>query len=354
MPLALPLDIPEVVRVHATCLFCDAPFGANDALETLPVGRRIAFDGANGRLWVVCRKCERWNLTPLEERWEAIEDAERAFRSTRIRVSTDNIGMARLRDGTDIVRIGAPLRPEFAAWRYGDQLGRRRRRALALGGVGAVAAVAAAPAALSAAAAAMASGAILFSGWVSAGVRLPYEVAKDWVTKERVVAHIPVPRADGVRTRTLTVRARDLRTSTMLPIERDDEAHAPRIMLTHDGGKTELRGPTAARALGVMLAQANQWGASAAQVRAAVRTIEEGSDAAGWLRTAARRSSRPYGRVMAEWRRVGAFALTPVERLAVEMALHEAQERAVLEGELGHLALAWERAEEIAAIADVL
>lgn len=53
-------------------------------------------------------------------------------------------------------------------------------------------------------------------------------------------------------------------------------------------------------------------------------------------------------------RRVGALALTPVERLAVEMALHEAQERAVLEGELAHLALAWQDAEAIAAIADRL
>jgi hypothetical protein len=339
--------------VHATCLFCDAPFGTNDAIETLSVGRRIAFDGRKGRLWVVCRKCERWNLTPVEERWEAIEDAERAFRSTRIRVSTDNIGMARLRDGTDLVRIGAPLRPEFAAWRYGDQLGRRRRRALALGGVGAVAAVAMAPATASIAATAFASGGFLVSGWVSAGVRLPYEMAKDWVTKERVVARVPVPMADGGAS-TVTVRARDLRTSMLLPLERDDEAHAPRIMLSHDGGKTELQGPVAARALGVLLAQANQWGASTTQVKAAVRSIEERGDAAGWLRVASRRSSRPYGRVMAEWRRVGAFALTPVERLAVEMALHEAQERAVLEGELGHLALAWERAEEIAAIADAL
>src|SRR5689334_22181257 len=160
----------EAARVHATCLFCDAPFGANDALETLPVGRRIAFDGGKGRLWVVCRRCERWNLTPLEERWEAIEDAERAFRATRIRVSTDNIGMARLRDGTDLVRIGAPLRPEFAAWRYGDQLGRRRRRAIAIGGAGAVAAAVVAPAAASAAVTALASGGIFVSGWVSAGV----------------------------------------------------------------------------------------------------------------------------------------------------------------------------------------
>ena len=339
--------------MHATCLFCEAPFGANDALETLPVGRRIAFDAAKGRLWVVCRKCERWNLTPLEERWEAIEDAERAFRTTRVRVSTDNIGMARLRDGTDLVRIGAPMRPEFAAWRYGDQLGRRRRRAIALGGVGAVAAVAAAPLAAPAALSAFwSAGGIFMSGWMSAGVRLPYEAAKDWVTQERVVARVVVPAADGERT--IAVRARDLRASTMLPLEGRDEAHAPRLLLAHDGGKTELSGPTAARALGVLLSRANQWGASRGQVRAAVQAIEARGDAAGWMRLASRRSSRPYGRVMSEWRRVGAFSLTPVERLAVEMALHEAQERAILEGELQHLSLAWERAEEIAAIADRL
>src|SRR5262249_27022846 len=48
----------------------------------------------------------------------------------------DNIGMARLADGTTLVRIGEPLRPEFAAWRYGDQFGRRRRRNLLVAGGG--------------------------------------------------------------------------------------------------------------------------------------------------------------------------------------------------------------------------
>jgi hypothetical protein len=341
--------------VHATCLFCDAAFGANDVLESLPVGRRIAFDSRKGRLWVVCRRCERWNLTPLEERWEALDDAERAFRSTRLRVSTDNIGMARLADGTDLVRIGAPLRPEFAAWRYGDQLGRRRRRAIAIGATGAVAAVAAAPVAAPALVAAFWSvGGVFTSGWISAGIQLPYQAAKDWVTKERVVARIPVPGADGVRTRSTPIRVRHLKESTLLPLTSADEAHAPRLLLSHDGGKAELCGPAAARALGVLLARANQWGAGSRQVRAAVRMIDERGDVRAWMRTAALRSSRPYGRVMAEWRRVGALSLTPVERLAVEMALHEAQERAVLEGELGHLAQAWTRAEEIAAIADAL
>src|SRR5215208_1146468 len=120
--------------MYRTCLFCSSALGSNEAVEHFPVGRRLAFDAAKGRLWVVCRKCERWNLTPLEERWEAIEECERAFRATRLRVSTDQIGLARLKEGLELVRIGEPQRPEMAAWRYGDQFGRRRRRQYLMGG----------------------------------------------------------------------------------------------------------------------------------------------------------------------------------------------------------------------------
>src|SRR6478752_7028488 len=116
--------------MYATCLFCNKPLGKNETFETFPVGKRLAFDPAKGRLWVVCPQCERWNLTPLEDRWEAIETAEKLFRDARKRVSTDNIGLAKLRDGTTLVRIGEAQRPEFAAWRYGDQFGRRRRKTI--------------------------------------------------------------------------------------------------------------------------------------------------------------------------------------------------------------------------------
>ncbi len=109
-------------------MFCNKSLGANEVVEEFPVGRRLAFDAAKGRLWVVCRSCERWNLTPLEERWEAVETCERLFRDTQLRTSSENIGLARHAEGLELVRIGKPLRPEFAAWRYGDQFGRRRRR----------------------------------------------------------------------------------------------------------------------------------------------------------------------------------------------------------------------------------
>src|SRR5207237_412113 len=40
-------------------------------------------------------------------------------------------------EGLELVRIGNPQRPELAAWRYGEQLARRRGRALLIGGVAA-------------------------------------------------------------------------------------------------------------------------------------------------------------------------------------------------------------------------
>jgi hypothetical protein len=129
--------------MFSTCLHCTTRFGRNDRFEAFPVGRRLAFDPRRGRLWVVCPACARWNLSPLEERWEGIEAMERAFRDTRLRASTDQVGMARLPDGVVLIRIGDPLRPEMAAWRYGDQLGRRRNRQLLVTGavVGSAAAI---------------------------------------------------------------------------------------------------------------------------------------------------------------------------------------------------------------------
>src|SRR5438132_5544235 len=117
-------------------MFCNNSLGANEIIAPSPIGRRLAFDAAKGRLWVVCQHCGRWNLSPLEERWEAIEDCERTFRGTFVRVSTGNIGLARLREGLELIRIGEPLRPEFAAWRYGRHFGTRRRRVHYVAGAG--------------------------------------------------------------------------------------------------------------------------------------------------------------------------------------------------------------------------
>jgi hypothetical protein len=41
--------------------------------------------------------------------------AERLYHDTKQRVSTEIIGRSRLLDSTELVRIGEPLRPEYAA-----------------------------------------------------------------------------------------------------------------------------------------------------------------------------------------------------------------------------------------------
>ena len=128
--------------MYRSCIFCSAALGSNESIERFPVGRSLAFDAAKGRLWAVCPKCARWNLAPLEERWEAIEDAERLFHDTRLRVQRENIGLAKLRDGTRLIRVGQALQGELAAWRYGAQLATRHRRAMAYGGVAAAAGIA--------------------------------------------------------------------------------------------------------------------------------------------------------------------------------------------------------------------
>jgi hypothetical protein len=123
--------------MYATCLHCTRDLGANDVVETLPIGRRIAFDAQEGRLWVVCRSCAKWNLVPFDTRLETIDRCEQLFHDTRHRYSTRQIGLAKLREGLELIRIGAPLRPEFVAWRYGESYRLRRRRTLIIRGTAA-------------------------------------------------------------------------------------------------------------------------------------------------------------------------------------------------------------------------
>lgn len=122
---AVTVELHAVRRQPRRC-GCYAILEVNESIEEFPVGRRLAFDQAKSRLWVVCPRCCRWNLSPLEERWEAIEACERAYRETRLRAATENLGLASVGEGLELVRIGRPERPEMAAWRSGSIFARRR------------------------------------------------------------------------------------------------------------------------------------------------------------------------------------------------------------------------------------
>ncbi|MCY4647594.1 MAG: hypothetical protein OXE73_12055 [Gammaproteobacteria bacterium] len=314
--------------MYTSCMFCRKPLGTNEVVESFPVGRRLAFDAARGRLWVVCTKCERWNLTPLEERWEAVEDCERLFRGTRIRVSTDNIGLARHPEGLTLVRIGQPMRPEFAAWRYGDQFGRRRRRALLFGAAG-IAVV----------------GGIVVGGvaaGLSAGVisQIP-NWFNIWNSRRTLVKLNPAE--GGV----LKLNQQDLLGTRVRP---SDDAQGFRLQVRRKKTKTWFEGVEARRFAGAILPRMNRMGGSRDTVGNAVDLIETTGHPERFLVRIAE------GQRFEDKKGVPGYInkMPGPHKLALEMALHEEQERRALEGELWLLEKAWEEAEEIADISDKL
>lgn len=339
--------------MYGTCIFCNASLGANDAIEHFPVGERLAFDTGRGRLWAICPSCARWNLSPIEERWEAIDECERAFRGTALRLCTEQIGLARLGDGTELVRIGDPVRPEFAAWRYGSRFRSRRRTARLMAGGGVAATVLASATLGPTIAPVMAMGAIsivVVPGITTLMGVIPvvgFLAARDYLRDDRVVALVPRGKA------LYTVREKHVR-ATQLQVDARS-GHAA-LDLQHDGGWARFEGTAAIHNARVILAGANRYGARTASVQDAVARIEEQGDAAHYLERASRlgRARARITSVVNAWRHFGALHLAPTERLALEMAMNEETERRALEGELDVLATAWRDAERIAAIADSL
>jgi len=77
------------------------------------------------------------------------------------------------------------------------------------------------------------------------------------------------------------------------------------------------------------------------------------TDLPDWTRGHVKKSRFVKSSRKHDWN-TGLFALDSVQRLALEMALHEETERAALQGELTALEAAWREAEEIAGISDAL
>ena len=315
--------------MYSNCMFCQKTLGTNEVVETFPVGRRLAFDAERGRLWVVCHRCERWNLTPLEERWEAVESCERIFESTRLRVSTENVGLARHQEGLELVRIGQPMRPEFAAWRYGDQFGRRRRRALVYGagGMAVVAGVAIGG---------MVTGAV--SGALVAQFGNFHNLWSNYRTLLKV-------RTDDGRRIKLTNM--DL-LGTRLRAAEDGDGF--QIQLRKKKKKEWFTGPEAERIAGQVVPKMNRMGGRQRTVDDAVREIEGHGHPDLFLESVA------VGNRYRDKKGIPGYVnkMPAPTKLALEMALHEEQERRALEGELWLLECQWREAEEIAEIADGL
>jgi hypothetical protein len=353
--------------VYATCIHCLAPLGANDALEAFPVARRVAFDPARGRLWAVCGRCGRWNLAPLEERWAAVEECERRYRATRCRYATDHVGLAGLPDGTELVRVGAALRPEVAAWRYGARLLRRAApRARAWRSLASL------------------------STAVSASLGARWEGWSRW-RDDRVLDVVRLPADGGGPDVPLAVvRERHLAGAVLV---RPEAGEPWALELAHERGPVRLSGGAGLRAASALLAAANRGAVSPELVAEAARKVDEAADPDGYFRRVLRTAWRWQWGQLAQgnepvaagalpvradaaadhdlavqltgrsfWGHggLGSAARAPllrvpvVDRLALEMVAHEQAERAALDTELAALRAAWREAEEIAAIADAL
>jgi hypothetical protein len=283
--------------MYADCIFCQSTLGSNDHIPHFPIGRRLAFDSAKGRLWVVCTQCAQWNLAPLDERWEAVEDCEREFRGVRARVSTAEIGLARLPDGLDLIRIGPGL---------------------------------------------------LVGGTIAAATGVRSGSPFSFTHPIRIFADDgSVIELGRQLTFDIEMRAHDgpggiqLAMGTMIDDGTDLLPHQSPGYVTISGGE-------AVRAARLLLPRINRGGASAASVQSAVGVIEGTGASEDFLPRAlalVRKAGQTYSPIR---------AYPTAIRLAIEMALHEEAERRAMEGELAELEAAWREAERVAGISDDL
>lgn len=356
--------------MYSTCLFCNSALGANESIEHFPVGKRLAYDEATGRLWVVCKKCSRWNLSPLESRWDAIEEAERLFRATKTRVATDNIGLAKLSDGTELVRIGKPPQLELAVWRYGDQFRKRYRKHVTVTTAGAVAFSTSMALLLGPTHTGdlVLNAVVSMGAFTSAGVvkslsqqrfnkwyrhAIPQVALRDddnallRLTQDNIdAAQLSISGSDEWQLSVPHVTTQRAQRLARL-LRRNDETaivHEPRL----------LHGHAALQGLATLLPRANRDGANDEGVAAALKTIDTTSTLSALLRLASdERAVQPTKRAP---RVPGKNISNAPEhvRLALEMSLHAEEERRAMEGELQELEQRWRDADEVARISDGL
>jgi hypothetical protein len=267
-------------------------------------------------------------------------------------VQNENVGVAKLPDGTRLVRVGGALPGEIAAWRYGEGLVARRRRFLA--GVGGFSAMglaylgakvaAAGVAGLVGAAFVVGTHYLLGKGALMGEHGLPIHrfrpgslpYADDFtLTSEHMAGTRLVPAEEGG----FDLRVPHERTT----LGKDEDGRARWVRFSG----YLLCGQDARNALGRTMATVNFAGGSRRAVAAALGRLDESRDAASFLRRQAEREVRVEGDG-------GSRAERRVHRLALEMALHDEQERRAMEGELTLLEAAWKEAEALASIADGL
>ena len=243
--------------MYATCLRCDRPLGRNAELPHLPVGRRVAFDTATGRLWVVCRRCGQWNLTPVEERWEALDECERLATTAEAHVSGGALGLARTPSGLELLRVGGMPAEDIATWRYGRRVHARQRRA-----AGVLVGLAVLTTAL-AVGGGIASGAPWIALWIA--LLLGPWFYQLWQHPPRLWTH--VPNGTGGRFLLGPWHMDDVRLLV------SNDGGGPILFVPHARGEARLRGTVAATVLAGLLPTLNVTDCTSVDLADAIRRV---------------------------------------------------------------------------------
>jgi len=322
--------------VYTRCLVCATPFEPNDQLEHLPKAQRVAFDPGRGRLWAICSTCKRWSLTPIEDRWEALEELEKLTTDkARLLSKTDNIAL--LKAGPlEIVRVGKADLTEEAWWRYGRELASRRKnyKKLSLAGTAA-------------------AGAVVLGGWATGGMTL----LGMWF----IMGHAPDSIADAARWLRFggsawrgarecqgcgytftTVPYGDRGSLGIFPADGSGRIELVRrcpVCGKYKDGGLHLQGREADRTLRRVLAYHHFAGASERRVVSAAKLIQEAGSPEDLTRI-----------VLKDGRRIGDLQRTGA--IALEIAANESAEQKLLKLELAQLEAHWKEEEELAAIVD--
>ncbi len=320
--------------MFARCLFCEKPFPNTEAFERFPCGRRIAYDPGRSRLWAICDHCHRWNLYPIEERAETLDDLERLARAEgHLVAQTANVSLL-FTESLALLRVGRTDLAEEAWWRYGRELRRRRARFVSRGSR---------VSAYSYAAIASVSESI---GLTDTGIKIAWDQTPiadvlrwrhfSWAAWQ---GRVPCPSCTSVL---LAVRF-DL-SWWLHPLSTEDGLLAVGVPCDRCDPWTpdkvyRIEGDDAEHLLRRVLAYQQVAGASDTALAVAMGELRAAGSTGAYLsQLSSRRSSL--------WR------LGPTGRLALEIAINESAERRQLTVEVRELEARWAEEEEIARIVD--
>jgi hypothetical protein len=319
------------------------------------VGRKLAFDATRGRLWVICSRCGQWNLTPIEERWEALTECERLSAVAEARSGGADLGLAQTTSGLELLRVGGMSNTDIANWRYGRRIAARQRHLL----------WALIPLALLAVT--LGVGAERMSGVPLVGAYASVLAGTMMFLLWRKPPRLWIPFTDSDRRRHIIWpwQLPDVR------IERVSPDAAPVLVVPRLRGELRVGGTRAATVLASLLPKLNRSDCATVSLSSVLARVADAEKAAARpprkRGRAQRRRERAAGRSPATqvprrpWEHlVYATAVDwvtntiPEHRLALEMAVTEEMEQLELQTRAEVLTEEWREEEEIGAISDDL